>query len=271
MRPAPKITFRSHRPRGRGGFSLLELIVAMAVMSIIVLTLYSLYDQISDAWGQSKNTVSLYQEANLVLEFLERELKQAVVDPQLGFRVEDEQNPELLLQRAATGTRRFDCDKLYFVSQDVLIEPITHVGAAPFKEVGYEVHGRLDAGNPPFQLRRLTSVKPLAGSGGAFFDLYEKTNWWSSFSEWALWGKHVCGLEVVCWDEEGQPWPQWPPPGKTFETHPAPLMLEVTLSLIDDRTWNEALVAATPEARAELVIPLVRSFTTRVALEVDRE
>ncbi|NLI76277.1 MAG: hypothetical protein GX442_07540 [Candidatus Riflebacteria bacterium] len=68
------------------GFSLVEVVVATTVMALMIVSFLSFVQFAGDAWERSQMTINLVSEANLVLDFIERELDGAVaVDvPQPG-------------------------------------------------------------------------------------------------------------------------------------------------------------------------------------------
>jgi prepilin-type N-terminal cleavage/methylation domain-containing protein len=62
------------------GFSLLEVVIALAVTSVVVLAVASFYTQMTRAWAQGQLQVSLRRQANLI----EREMAR-IIGPALGL------------------------------------------------------------------------------------------------------------------------------------------------------------------------------------------
>lgn len=86
-RRTPRSTrFADRNGTGRLGFSLVEVVVATTVMAVMIVSFLSFVQFAGDAWERSQMTVNLVSEANVVLDFIERELDGAIgVDlPQPG-------------------------------------------------------------------------------------------------------------------------------------------------------------------------------------------
>jgi general secretion pathway protein J len=66
--------------RATGGFTLLELIAAVAVLSILALILFEVFNQATRGWEQGQNRVESGQQARAALDFLARDLSQAIVN-----------------------------------------------------------------------------------------------------------------------------------------------------------------------------------------------
>lgn len=66
--------------RHRSGFTLLELLIAMSVLSIILLVLTSMTNTASSAWMRSEERVESSQSARAALELLSREMTPATID-----------------------------------------------------------------------------------------------------------------------------------------------------------------------------------------------
>jgi prepilin-type N-terminal cleavage/methylation domain-containing protein len=75
-----KMPIFSFPARRRAGFTLLELLIAMAVFSIILLVLMSMTDTASNAWTRSEERVESAQSARATLELLSREMTPATID-----------------------------------------------------------------------------------------------------------------------------------------------------------------------------------------------
>ncbi|HCF97009.1 MAG TPA: hypothetical protein DEW46_18315 [Verrucomicrobia bacterium] len=274
-------------------FSLLELIVAMSVLSLITLTLYGVYNQVAQTWGEMDNEIAVYQNANLLLEFLERDLSAAVVDPEVGFYVVDRWNNDPMLRNITFGGKadlRLGADQLYFASGNVPIEPVQQLGGSPMMEVGYELWGTTTVTNQPYRMSlvRLTTVK----NGAVHYNIFDDEpgkEWWIGektsiypdvfpndasnfgFDQWEPWADLVCGFNVVCYDEEGRAYEEWPPNNESRERWPAPTMVEITVTMTTPRTWNELQELENENVRRELLLNSLRSFTTRLYLPVEGE
>ncbi len=68
-------------------FTLIELMVAMAVTSLLVVLLVSLTSSVSNAWQRGEAQTEVHANARGVLNLLGRELQGALVDLDLGFHI----------------------------------------------------------------------------------------------------------------------------------------------------------------------------------------
>lgn len=68
-------------PRSRAGFSLVEILAAMAVLSLVMLILVGLSDQMSRVWTKGLSQNQHRNRARSALTFMGRELRQAIVSP----------------------------------------------------------------------------------------------------------------------------------------------------------------------------------------------
>ncbi len=66
--------------RPRGGFTILELLAAMAILSMILMVILSLIQQTGNAWKGSRSKAEAFQEARLAFENITRSLSQATLN-----------------------------------------------------------------------------------------------------------------------------------------------------------------------------------------------
>jgi prepilin-type N-terminal cleavage/methylation domain-containing protein len=71
----------------RAGFTLVELMVAMAVTTVLIVMMVSLTSTVGNAWQRGDAQAETHASARGALTLLSRELQGAVVDLDLGFRV----------------------------------------------------------------------------------------------------------------------------------------------------------------------------------------
>ena len=71
--------------RTRGGFTLLELLAAMAILAIMVTLLFAAFGQASRAWLLAENRVETFTQARAALDFMSRELSQAIATSNISF------------------------------------------------------------------------------------------------------------------------------------------------------------------------------------------
>ncbi len=82
----------SHRRRNRpgsvtSGFSLIELMVSVALLAVLLLILEKVTDSVMRAWREGQARTDGFQSARTALEVMSRELSPAVVDTRLQFVV----------------------------------------------------------------------------------------------------------------------------------------------------------------------------------------
>lgn len=88
--------------RGAKGFTILELLVAMAVLAILVVMLLGIVDSATKLWRGSESRVDSYREARAALSLLARDLQSAIPTTNTNyFRVDDS---TLLPNGASSGS-----------------------------------------------------------------------------------------------------------------------------------------------------------------------
>jgi len=65
------------RPRRTGGFSLLELMIAVGLLTVIIIALYAMFDQTQKAFRQSLNQADLSEGGRSALDLMVRNLERA--------------------------------------------------------------------------------------------------------------------------------------------------------------------------------------------------
>ncbi len=72
--------------RRRRSFTLIELMVATAILSILLLLILSVLDQTQRSWGASKSRVSQFRDARVAFELISRNLSQATLNTYWDYR-----------------------------------------------------------------------------------------------------------------------------------------------------------------------------------------
>lgn len=101
------------------GFSLLELLVATAVLSTMMVLLFGFFDQATQAWQASERKVDAFREARAALFFLRRDLRNMVVDENIPWVFYN--NPQAIEPDygniAAQAPPQAHGDTLFFISR----------------------------------------------------------------------------------------------------------------------------------------------------------
>jgi hypothetical protein len=127
----------------------MELMVSMAILGLIMVVLFSIFEEVNKAWLNGENRVETFTQARAILDLMSREISQAVATPNVQFYG--------------------DSQKIYFVA------PVNTAPAnkADLCEVGYV-----------FDPVKLTFTRDLTeptapNIASAAWNIYAPT-WWSS-------------------------------------------------------------------------------------------
>lgn len=122
-------------------FTLVELLIATAILSLLVLLLTSLLSGINRAWVSGEQRVSEFQDGRAILELISRELSQAVISPNLQM-VHNPTMPPGLNQRA-------NSDSIFWQA------PATTTTRGNLAEIGYYLtEDHANTGGDVYQLKR---------------------------------------------------------------------------------------------------------------------
>lgn len=111
---------------GRRAFTLVELLVAMAILSLLLVLMTSMTDQVARVWKRTSGTISAFQESRAAFETITRKLSQATLDTYWDY------DPPISAGGAPSSyVRRSDLHFLSGPANDLLtgvswIQPIGH-------------------------------------------------------------------------------------------------------------------------------------------------
>jgi prepilin-type N-terminal cleavage/methylation domain-containing protein len=74
-----------NRCRANGGFTLLELMTALTITSMLVVMLFAAFDQASRAWTAAENRTETFQVGRAILDLMARDLAQACPNAPTNF------------------------------------------------------------------------------------------------------------------------------------------------------------------------------------------
>lgn len=72
--------------RRRQGFSLVELMVSVAILSILLTLIFTMLDQMQKAWKKTRQDVAEFKDTRLGFEEMDRRLSQATLNAYWGYR-----------------------------------------------------------------------------------------------------------------------------------------------------------------------------------------
>ena len=71
--------------KSRAAFTLIELMVSMGILGLIMVMLFSIFEQINKAWLQGENRVETFTQGRAILDLMSRELSQAIATTNIQF------------------------------------------------------------------------------------------------------------------------------------------------------------------------------------------
>ena len=75
----------SEEQRRNAAFTLIELMASMAILGLIMVVLFSVFDQVNKAWLNGENRVETFTQARAIMDLMSRELSQAIANNNLQF------------------------------------------------------------------------------------------------------------------------------------------------------------------------------------------
>ncbi len=136
--------------RRSSAFTLVEVLIAIAILSLMVVLLASLLSGVSRAWVSSEQQVETFQDGRAIADLISRDLSQAVISPQLQF-IQNPGSLNTLLTNppASPPTQVANTEGLFWQTASAS-DALGNVS-----EVGYYLTQRADSnGIAHFELRR---------------------------------------------------------------------------------------------------------------------
>ena len=115
---------RSRRSK-LGGFTLLEMMIAMGILAFMMLVLFKFFANVQDAWTQSMNTTELYENGRVVLDVITRDLQASIA------KADDIPGQDILFCQP-------DASSLWFITAS---DPSSEAHSS-LMEVGYRLNDR---------------------------------------------------------------------------------------------------------------------------------
>jgi type II secretion system protein J len=222
---------RRQRSRLRRPFTLLEMLIAMAVLAVIMLILFRFFANVQDAWSVSMNTTELYENARVALDIVTRDLQAAVA------KANDIPGQHIRFHQAAG-------DKLWFITSG---DP-SDAAKSSLIEVGYRLNDN------HFE-------RAFVDDTNANWNIYGPRDDASHQDGYLKVIGAVLQESFVCYDASLSPYTPNNEGNETF----LPSMVSITLRLIDSKSFE--LWKRLPEAqRPELEQKVSRTFRKTIYL-----
>ena len=236
-------------------FTLIELMVSMAILGLIMVMLFSIFEQINKAWLKGENRVETFTQARAILDLMSRELSQAVATPKITFYG--------------------DTNKVYFIA------PVDASGTnqADFCEVGYEYELVDASSKPTLKITRRLTLPTIANiAANSYWDFYANpTAWWNDSAEptgsfdpngqATLASNSVLKLRFEYLKKDGTLFPTTTPYRSEANNNSLPYGVLIYLDVVDSRTATQLrLVGNSGTAWQSITNSTLRSFSTVVYL-----
>lgn len=164
----------------RRGFTLVEILVAMAVLAIIMLMMVRIFSDSTKAFDLGIKQAEHNMESRAIMDFMIRELSHAVADESIGFK----------MNAWATNVYGDVCDEIYFVSMAQRSEKRSGNYYRHAREVIYRV---AENTNSPGTYRLQRGYRQTRDA----LQCYKQTKWWSKDSySWDVIAENVAGFQV---------------------------------------------------------------------------
>jgi len=221
-----------HRRRNQGGFTLLEVLIAAALLALVFSMTFSLFSGVMEAWRRGTELAGELQHGDYVMEQLSAALRSAAWSeeeaPRFGFRLEN----------------RGDHDEISWVTAS----PAFAGPHSPWRHGQHRIYVTVpeNTETPGFAVKR---VSPFADAETVEAQDYE------------IISPRITGLDCRVYAPEQQQWLEdWEP------TNSIPALLEITLTL----ARPEAEEAAEPLLLQRLIeIPVAERIAAPINFSAD--
>ncbi|NQT81510.1 prepilin-type N-terminal cleavage/methylation domain-containing protein [bacterium] len=155
-----KVPSRARFVHPRRGFTLLELLAVMVILSMITVSLFTIFSQGSETWRRSGARTEAYLKARQILEMMSREIKGAVLITTARGPDAEPDGPSDPPKRAdfrgldADGLQEWRNNEQEFSDQIYFVTPVANSGRQELCMIGYWVKDVEE-----------DTTSPLGGSG----------------------------------------------------------------------------------------------------------
>ena len=208
---------------------------SMAILGLIMVMLFSVFDQVNKAWLGGENRVETFTEARAILDLMSRELSQAVATTKIQFYG--------------------DAQKVYFVA------PLNTASTnrADLCAVGYVFDNSIPT--KPTLTRDLT--EPTSANISGTWNIYAAGWWGGAFDkQTVLTDDTILNLTFQYWDPAQNKFVN------TYTGNRLPYAVQIFMDAVDSRTVAKLKVVGGPSTPAgqSITKSTLRSFTTIIYL-----
>ncbi len=244
--------------RRAAAFTLVELLVALAITVIVVLLLTSVVAATLGAWSQGRNRLDTYASARQILGRIGDELKGAIANPAVsGGQIQFVENAALgSVPAPLPGT----AENVFFVA------PYPNLGAGNLCSIAYALDSTTHELKRAFRSSDQAWSDPPASRFQASGHTYTAT-------DWRVIATGVLQFELQCHSQHDLDLDQ--PPAVTWDSESndvqmvgkSPCLIVVRLQVVDDRSATQ-LASMTPGSSAYTAIVgrSSRQFSAEVSL-----
>ena len=217
--------YRRSFESGHRGFTLLELLVAMAVLSILTVLLINVVSTTSQMWGMGERHNQTRAKSRALLDFVGRELKEAVL-----ARDSSKDSLQFVINQNSLGSDFANRDNIFWQS------PIaTEASQGDLAEIGYFV--QWISGRPtlcrffvnPSETNHLIYTQPTAWLSENLVKSVAPADKADQYK--GLFLENILGLWVHAYQADGTPYA-----GNSRLTQKLPSTVEISIVAIDDAT-----------------------------------
>jgi prepilin-type N-terminal cleavage/methylation domain-containing protein len=203
--------FLLHEHHTTKGFTLLEILVSIAILAVILGAIYGAYTSNVEAIQMARQHGQVNQVARIVLDRLSKELESAFIQSEnipdhvkLGITGETQEKEDKRIGRIHFTT----------LSSSPLAERVPQTDLC---EVGYDLEEDPEDGGYVLYRREDGSPDEDIETGGGRYEV----------------ARNVAGFEVTFVDSKGEEWDQWDSIGTEGHSGTLPLLVVLRLTLFD--------------------------------------
>lgn len=256
----------------RSGFTVIELLSAMAVLIFVVMMMTRIFTETTSIWTRGTRQVQSAAEGRAIMDFIVKDMTQAIADDVVTFKM------------SSGDTSLYSADVYDERTDEVCFVGLVRSGDSYYKRTGnqfvYFVAPMLDENSDPIPNRyRLSRVRRTRSmfltSNNRADSAYDNRNWWQKmppdYYEQNISGLHaietiaenVAALEFWAYNKAGSLVADY---NSADEDDLLPLWVDVYLELLseDDAIKVAALWDGDESAAKELIARSAKRYTTRV-------